>query len=244
MPCGTRTLQLALGTIKKMRNLFIILLMFSSVQVFSQKRLTLIIDTIDFVEFLDENDFNVTLTNQGVANSGEILRDLKISTDSFPNLQTTVSLKSDSTSIQLPIDIHNGYLELSNIYKYDTLRINKLCLYSNCHRATTKSLIDLYRVKKDSLAEEPYKQKFNERTSKEKCKRKPPSKTMYLINNERYLVSIQKTEPMLVKSTSGQGYKPAKTKENNEGTEPYTGTLLGVTSSTYRPVNKAVLRLK
>jgi len=157
-----------------MRTALTILLMLNSVQIFSQKRLTLIIDTIDFVEFLDENEFKVTLTNQGIADSGEVLRDLKISTDNFPNLQTTVGLNSDSTSIRIRLDTHNGYLEIGNIYEYDTLRINSFCFYSNCHTAKTTSLIDYYRVKEDSLAEKPYKQKSRKRTNKEKCKRKTP----------------------------------------------------------------------
>lgn len=227
-----------------MRNFLTIILILNSVQVFSQKRLTLIIDTIDFVDYFDQIDFKVTLTNQGFAELGEMVDDAKITTDIFPNFQTTVYLKSDSTTIQIPIDIQNGYVELSNIYKHDTVRINRLKIYSNCYRDTIKSTIEYYRVTKGSLADKPYKVKFKVRTKKGKCKRKPPYKTMYVVNNKRYFVSIQKTESNLTTYTSGQGYKPRKTKKNYEESEPYTGTLLGVSSWTYEYINKVTLRLK
>ena len=83
---------------------------------FSQKKLTLIIDTLDFVHDFDKYDFKVFLTNQGFADLGETDSTAFISTDSFPNFHSTVTLKTDSTLIQIPIDQKNGYLELSNVF--------------------------------------------------------------------------------------------------------------------------------
>ena len=115
--------------IEKMRILLTLTFILSFHLGFSQKTLTLIIDTIDFVDDYDKYDFNIFLTHQGFANLGETDSSAIISTDRFPNFQTVVTLKSDSTSIQLPIDRKYGYLELSNIYESDTIRINYLKQY-------------------------------------------------------------------------------------------------------------------
>ena len=208
---------------------------------FSQKTLTLIIDTIDFVEDFDKYDFNIFMTNQGFADLGEKDSTAIISTDSFPNFQTTVTLKTDSTLIQLPIDQQNGYVELSNVYNSDTIRINKLTLYSNCYRDTTKIRIEHYRVKNDSVSDRPYKVKFKENTEKKKCNRRPPFKTVLTINDHKYFVSIQKIKSDPIKYMHGHGYKPRQTEKNYEN---YSGTRLHTSYRTERYLNVITVKIK
>lgn len=208
---------------------------------FSQKTLTLIIDTIDFVEDFDKYDFNIFLTNQGLANLGQTDSTGKVTTIGYPNFQTTVNLGSDSTNIHIPIDQQNGYLELSNVYNSDTIRINKLTLYSNCFRDTTKTTIEHYRVKNDSVSDRPYKVKFKDNTEKKKCNRRPPFKTVLTINDHKYFVSIQKIKSDAVEYMDGHGYKPRQTEKNYEN---YSGTKLYISSITERYLNVITVKIK
>jgi len=107
-----------------MRILLTLILVLSCHLGFSQKALTLIIDTIDFIDDFDKYNFNIFLTNQGFLEMGEIDTAGVITTKSYPNFQTTIQLMSDSTKIQIPIDQKNGFLELSNLYDQDTIIIN------------------------------------------------------------------------------------------------------------------------
>lgn len=224
-----------------MRTLLTIALIFSYLSVFSQKQLTLIIDTLDFVDELNQYDFRITLTNQGFANIGQTDSTAKVSMTNYPNFQTLVSLKTDSTRICIPIDQENGYLELSNVYESDTIRINKLKLYSNCFRDTTKIRIEHYKVKNDSVWDQPFKVKFKEKTEKKKCDRKPPYKTMLIINDQKYFVSIQKKKSEGVEYMHGHGYKPRQTEKNYEN---YSGTRLYISSITERYINVITITVK
>ena len=226
---------------KKMRKLLTIILILSYFSGFSQKQLTLIIDTIDFVDELDQYDFKITLTNQGFANLGQTDSTAKVSTIDYPNFQTTVILKSDSTHIHIPLDQQNGYLELSNVYDSDTIRINKLKLFSNCYKDTTKTRIEHYRVKNDSVSDRPYKVKFKKKTEKKKCKIRPPFKTMLTINDQKYFVSIQKIKSDAVEYMHGHGYKPRQTEKNYEN---YSGTRLYISSITERYINVITVKIK
>lgn len=208
---------------------------------FSQKPLTLIIDTIDFIDNFDKLDFKVSLTKQGFADLGEIDSTSKISPEEYPNFQTTVNLKTDSTTVQIPIDNQNGVLEISNVYNQDTIRINYLKLYSNCYTDTTKTRIEYYRVKNDSASDKPYKVKFEEDTKKKKCDRIPPLKTTLIINDKKYFVSIQKRKSNGIEYMHGHGYKPRQTKRNHEN---YSGTKLYISSMTERYINVISVKIK
>jgi hypothetical protein len=208
---------------------------------FSQKKLTLIIDTIDFVDDFDKYDFNIFLTNQGFADLGETDSTAMISTDSFPNFQTTVTLKTDSTLIQIPIDQENGHLELSNVFENDTIRVNYLKQYSNCYKDSSKTRIEYYRVKNDSVSDKPYKVKFKVDTEKTKCKRRPPFKTMLTINDQKYYVSIQKRKSGGIEIMHGHGYKPRQTEKNHDN---YSGTRLYISSTTERYINVITVKIK
>ena len=208
---------------------------------FSQKTLTLIIDTIDFVDDFNKYDFNIFLTHQGFADLGETDTAAVVSTDSFPNFQTSVTLKTDSTSIQMPIDQQNGYLELSNVFENDTIRINYLKQYSNCYKDSSKTRVEYYRVKNDSVSDKPYKVKFKVDTEKTKCKRRPPFKTMLTINDQKYFVSIQKRKSEGIEIMHGHGYKPRQTEKNHDN---YSGTRLYISSMTERYINVITVKIK
>jgi hypothetical protein len=230
-----------LGTIKKMRPLLTITFILSCLSGFSQKQLTLIIDTIDFVDDLDKYDFRIMLTNQGFANLGQTDSTANVTTTDYPNFQTTVHLKTDSTRIRIPIDQESGYLELSNVYESDTIRINQLKLYSNCYRDTIKTRIEHYKVKNDSVSDQPFKVKFKEKTEKKKCDRRPPFKTMLTINDQKYFVSIQQKKSDGVEIMHGHGYKPRQTEKNYEN---YSGTRLYISSITERYINVITIKIK
>lgn len=210
---------------------------------FSQKPLTLIIDTVDFIDNYDKYYFKVNLTNQGFADLGEIDTTAKVSTEEYPNFQTTVNLKTDSTNIQIPIDQQHGFLELSNVYNQDTIRINYLKLYSNCYKDTSKTVIEYYRIINDSIADKPHKVKRKTRTHKEKCERKPPFKTALTINEERYFVSVQKKKSDALVYTHGHGYKPTRYYENREDFKG-KATKLYISTWTTEYLNWITIRLK
>ena len=217
-----------------MRFLLITVFFACQLQCFAQKQLTLIIDTIDFVDDFNISDFKVTLTNQGFGNLGETDSAGKVTTTLYPNFQTTVTLQTDSTRIHIPIDQHNGYLELSNIYISDTLRINRLVIYSNCYIDTTRTRKEYYRVENDSISEKPYKVKIKEKTKKNKCKRKPPANTIMRINSKNYLVRIEKQKSEFTEYSQGHGYKPQRFEGNDDN---YSGTFLHYRSITERYIN-------
>jgi len=201
----------------------------------------LIIDTIEFVDDFDKYDFNIFLTNQGFADLGETDSTALISTDSFPNFQTTVTLKTDSTSIQIPIDHENGYLEIFSVFENDTIRINYLKQYSNCYKDSSKTRIEYYRVKNDNVSDKPYKVKFKVYTEKTKCKRRPPFKTVLTINDQKYFVNIQKRKSEVIEYMHGHGHKPRQTEKNHEN---YSGTKLYISSMTERYINVIKVKIK
>lgn len=225
----------------KIRILLTFIFTLSCVFGFSQKPLILIIDTVDFIEDYDKFDFKINLTNQGFSDLGEIDTTAKITTEKYPNFQTILSLKTDSSKIQIPIDRQNGFLELSNVYNQDTIRINYLKVYSNCYKATSRTRIEFYRVKNDSVSDRPYKVKFKENTEVKNCKKKPPFKTMLAINNQKYFVSIQKRKSDAIEYTHGHGYKPRQTEKNHEN---YSGSYLYINSITERYINVITVEIK
>ena len=224
-----------------MRILLTITFLLSCLSGFSQKKLTLIIDTIDFVDAYDKNDFRINLTNQGFSNLGETDFSAKVSSNMFPNFQTSITIDSDSTLIQIPIDQENGYLELNNILGKDTIRINNLKQYSNCYKDSSKIRIEYYRVNNDIVADRPYRVKFKKEAEKTNCKRKPPFKTLLTINDEKYFVSIQKRKSDAVEYMHGHGYKPRQTEKNHEN---YSGTKLYISSRTERYINVITVKIK
>ncbi|MBI1836545.1 MAG: hypothetical protein HYR91_04700 [Flavobacteriia bacterium] len=207
---------------------------------YSQKQLTLIIDTIDFIDDFDKYHFKVYLTNQGFSDLGEIDTNSQISSQNYPNFKTTINVKTDSTKIQIPIDKQNGVLELSNIYYLDTIRINHLEIYSNCYKDTVKTRLEYYSVKNDSISNEPYKVKFKKSIKKSTCKYKPPYKTMLTINGQKYYVSIQKKESN-INYMHGHGYKPKQTEKNHEH---YSGSKIYICSTTIHSINVITINIK
>lgn len=217
-------------------SIFIILNLIS----FSQNKLTLIIDTVDFVDEMDFMDFKVFITNQGFGNFGEFDTTGKISLTTYPNFTSEFPVESEKTTIQIPIDNSSGYLEISNPYGRDTIRIHYLKQYSNCFKDTSKTRIEHYRVKNDHVSDQPYKVKFKKQTEKKACKRKPPIETVLTINNQDYSVGIQKRKSDAAEIMHGHGYKPRQTEKNHEN---YSGTYLYISSITEHYVNVMTVKI-
>jgi len=83
--------------------------------------------------------------------------------------------------------------------------------------------------------------KFKVDTEKNKCERKPPFKTLLIINNQKYFVSIQKKKSEVIEYTHGHGYKPRQTEKNHEN---YSGTRLYISSMTERYINVITVKIK
>lgn len=226
----------------KTKLFLLLLVVLFSYKGFSQKPLTLIIDTINFINDSDKQDFQISIYNLGSSRPIEIDTFTQVSTIDYPNFKITIDLISDSDYIQIPIDQQNGVLELRNIYNQDTIRINYLKQYSNCYRDTSWTVIEYYRIVNDSLSSNPYKIKKQTKTHKQKCERKVPFKTALIINGEKYFVSIQKVESY-IDYTRGHGYKPKRYKSNSD---KYKGkaTMISISTITARYINLITIRVK
>lgn len=207
---------------------------------FSQNKLTLIIDTVDFVDEMDFLDFRVFITNQGFGNFGEHDTSGQISLTTYPNFTSEIVVESENTTIQIPIGNSSGYLEIINPYELDTIRISYLKQYGNCYKDTSKTRIEYYRVINDSVSDHAYKVKYKKETEKKKCKRKPPLETTLTINDQKYYVSIEKRKSDATKVMNGHGYKPKQTEKNHDN---YSGTYFHISSITERYINVISVKL-
>lgn len=192
-------------------------------------------------------NFSIALTGQFIGNIPlEVDNSVYIKKDnSYPNFICPLTLKTDTTNIQISLDDKGGYLLLLNVYKSikDTLRISKVVVYSNCYRDTTFTRIDYYHYKPDSSLGRPYKTKFSKTIAKKKCKNRPLFKTTYKINGVLYLVSFQIQEDFGVEVINFHGYKPIGASQNPD---TYKGKLTRFhgQSTTSHYINVITLRLK
>lgn len=226
-----------------MKLVLLCILIFCSYYGQTQRQLKLIIDTIDFIDDFDQyNNFKVNLIHNGQEttshiNTFETDTNAIISTKKSPNFQSTLNIKSDSTYLRIPIDMQKGYLELRNIYSFDTIRINYLKIYSNCNKDSSFTRFYYFRVVNNKTSEEPYDTKFKKQTIKPKCKCKPPLDLSITINNKNYIVILQKSE--WTQHTRGHGrIKPRMNEKNHDN---YTGTYFHFIKRTIKYKNYFIL---
>ena len=92
------------------------------------RNIVLVIDTLEFVRWEDSIEFNI-LNSDFFQNS---MYTDKTNIYKYPNYVNNFTVKSDSSILYIPIDNHYGYIKVSNVYSYDTIKINKLTQYSDC----------------------------------------------------------------------------------------------------------------
>jgi len=223
----------------------ILTLIISTLNSFGQeKKIVLQIDTLILNGY---DKFSISITGQGFANFGDFLEDSIYIKNSvgYPNFICPLTLKTDSSNIEISLDDQGGYLLLMGAYKskHDTLKINKVIVFSNCYRDTTYTRIDYYLKNEDGSIDKPFKTKYSKTITKNKCKVRPLFKTAYRINNDLYLVSFKKQKSIGTEITDFHGYKPKKYLEDRDN---YKGrvTYFHGHSSTIHYINVITLKIK
>ncbi|MBL7902063.1 MAG: hypothetical protein JNK73_08720 [Bacteroidia bacterium] len=226
------------------RVLFLLPLAILTVFSFGQDRkIVLQIDTLILNGY---SDFSIALTGQFFGNYPLTIDDScyvkKI--NNYPNFICSLTLKNDTTNIEISLDDKGGHLSLIGAYHLlkDTIQIDKVVVFSNCYNDTTFTRIDYFAYQPDSLTTKYLKSRFKKEITKMKCKNRPLFKTFYRINNVSYLVSFQmKKEDEEV--TTFHGYKPKKYSNDPNN---YKGrvTYFHGKSIKFKYVNVITLKLK
>lgn len=204
---------------------------------YSQKSLTLIIDTVSIID--DEAcGFHIFLTNQGFAELGEIVHTDRLSS-SHPNFQVTCTLQSDSTDIHIPLNCDDGYLKLKNAYGKDTIWINNFQQLPNCYEDTVKTWTSYYKMRKGEIPPTPYSTDFKQDVVKKDCEPWIGGERVYSINEEEYRASEVKTKNELSEVINGHGYKPRW-----RGRKKRRGTYFHIRTVTESSINTITIELK
>jgi hypothetical protein len=198
------------------------------------KRVVLQIDTLILNGY---DNFSIRLNGQGFANLIDLVDDSLYvrQVNSNPNFICPLTLKSDSSHILISLDDQGGYLSITDVFSshYDTLKINKLEVFSNCYCDTTFTRIDYYDKKEDGTSELS-KVENTKTLEKIKCKNKPPDKVNYTINNFTYSVSLNMQTDFGIQISQFNGEtKPVK----NKG-------YFGGQSTTIHYINVGTIRIK
>ncbi len=188
------------------------LLLFIAIHLTAQKRIIVIqIDTVKSFN-QDVTKLKTQVTNQGFLNlSEEFDSSQTFNLNKFPNYLNTITIKSDSSNLQLSIG-NGNYIEIINLYssKEDTLRINKFEQYPIHTVDTTVTIIEYYKMKKGKLNKTPFKTKKQNQFDNSK-EVNPPNQITLDINGKNYLVNLFKSDSLgTTKVTHGHGYKPRK----------------------------------
>ncbi len=224
--------------------IFILVLTLLTFVSFGQDRkITLQIDTLVQNNY---NNFSIGLTGQFFGNYPLIIEDSTYikRTDSYPNLICPLTLKTDTTNIQISIDNGGGYILLIGAYQSikDTLKINKVVVYNNCYNDTSFTRIDYFAYNQDSLTTKYLKSKFSWKPIKKNCKTSPLFETSYKINGVSYLVST-KIQDDQTEVTTFHGYKPKKYSRDPDNYKGKVTYFHGQTT-TFKYINVTTLKLK
>lgn len=128
-----------------------------------------------------------------------------------PNFICPLTLKNSESNIQIQIDDQGGFLLLIDAYSLtsDTLRIDKINVFSNCYQDTTFKIIDYFIRYNDSSARQFLKSKFSLKIEKTRCKNKPLINTTYKINGEQYF-GLGEKKLISYETLYFHGHKPKK----------------------------------
>lgn len=180
------------------------------------KKLYFQIDTLkctDQVETL--LNFRITIGKQGFLNMGDNFDTTRILIfNNFPNYSNTIKLESDSSTIEIPIDLNGSYITLKNAYfqSSDTLIIDHLQIYSTKPLDTTYTITEYYNKINGQLDKKPYKFKKEFETNKVKS---PPLSIQLIINGRIHKVNLILTKQKGSEITHGHGYKQRKYLDKN-----------------------------
>ena len=223
----------------------ILTLIITTLNSFGQdKKIVLQIDTLILNGY---DKFSIAIKGQGFTNFPDVIDDSVYvkRTNSYPNFISPLTLKTDSSNIQISLDDQGGYLQLMDAYKVknDTLQINKVVVFNNCYRDTTFTRIDYYIKKSDGSIDKPFKTKYSKTIAKKKCKIRLLFKTSYRINDVSYFVSFQKQKDIGTEITDFHGYRPKKYLEDRDNYKGKVTYFHGHSSKTHY-INVVTLKIK
>lgn len=174
---------------------------------------------IDTLKFADKVatilNFKLTVGKQGFLNLGENFDTTQsFYFNKYPNYINTIKLDSDSSTIEIPIDLNGSYITIKNAYfqSSDTLIIDHWQLYSTQPLDTTYTIIEYYKKINGQLDKSPYKLKRKFKSSKPK---NPPLTMQLRINGRIYNVNLTLTKQQGIEITHGHVYKPRKHLDKN-----------------------------
>lgn len=148
-----------------MKLFFCILFVFISVEIFSQtKEITIIIDTIDLKDVLEEQFifFNVRQINKEKPENigyGDII--YPSNSNLYLSYNKKINIENDSSSIIVSVDNNGSYIQFINLLelKSNNIHINKIVLLKNISIDTSEITYLYYKVKGDKVSENHYKEK-------------------------------------------------------------------------------------
>lgn len=174
------------------------------------------IDTLKYTDQVETIlNFRLTVGKQGFLNMGDNFDTTKTLTfKNFPNYSNALKLNSDSSTIEIPIDLNGSYITLKNAYfqSPDSLIIDHWQLYSTQPMDTTYTIIEYYKKINGQLDKKPYKLKKKFESSKAKS---PPLTIQLRINGITHNVNLTLTKQQGIEITHGHGYKPRKYLDKN-----------------------------
>ncbi len=117
--------------------------------------------------------------------------------DSIPNnydakedsiFVTTVEIINDSTDLRIPMDNEGGFLEILNLYgqPFDTIRISKWKVFSNCYPDTFLFSRSYYKRNPDDTLPNLFKHEEKLTITHKKCHNSTAKTICFMLNNVNY----------------------------------------------------------
>jgi hypothetical protein len=202
-----------------MNKLILIVLLIGSINIYGQpQKLILQIDTLEMVDYIEAlYKFRIVVGNQGFIGLGDSFDSTRnFSNNKYPNYLNTLIIKSDSSNIQIPIDLYGSYIQLNNIHKVvhlDTLRIGKIELF-DCRIADTSYITKKYFKQKkngqDDYEDIAYKIDGKRQINNYKCKKEFPLSLGLYLNKKKYHIELRTVTNIGNEHSDGHGYKPRR----------------------------------
>lgn len=214
-----------------MTKLLLTLTIFSiSINCWSQtKKLVVRIDTIDFIDnHEDFHDFKLMVTNQGFANMGEVFDSAEFHINTFPQYYNTITLRTDSSQLRIPLDKNEGYVEIRDLFHtdVDTLRIDFYRLYSNCNYDSVRTWTTYFLG--DTLSVDTTRSNVETVINQMDCLRQPPDNVQLKINDHLYFGLVHFEAEVVEFISTGNGSTRSIFGEEKDRFHSYQTTSYGI----------------
>ncbi|WP_107038696.1 hypothetical protein [Brumimicrobium mesophilum] len=179
-----------------------ILFNFTTYSFFSNSQTKSIYIQIDTIVTFDKYEtslkFKVEELNESHDNSTSSYK-----INDFPNFTGNLYIDSDSSQVKIPVDNKGSYIVLENVYKIDTLLIQKFEYFNTQPPDSTFETRLSYKLKNDKRDSIPNR---IERKLKTKKIKSPPKNITLTINNEEYKFNLKLIEVPHSIIINGHGY--------------------------------------